>query len=88
MEAVTVTENGFEVDASVIASAFGLDETTVREKMRAGQITSLCETGMDADAGKFRLTFRHDARAFRLTVDNAGRIISRSSFDTRTAPKG
>ncbi|MDK3074588.1 DUF6522 family protein [Sedimentitalea sp. JM2-8] len=84
METVTVTPGGFEVDASMLASAFGLDEASVRDKMRAGEITSLCETGIDSDAGRFRLTFRHGTRTFRLTVDDAGRVISRARFDGRS----
>lgn len=88
MDQVSVTAGGFEVDASLIAAAFGMDMEMVRDKMRAGEITSLCETGVDDDAGRFRLTFRHGARSFRLTVDGAGRVISRARFDGRPPARG
>lgn len=81
MNAVTITAQGFEVDAILIAAALGLDPALLREKMRAGEVTSLCETGVDADAGRFRLTFRRAGRALRLTVDAEGRVLTRSTFD-------
>jgi hypothetical protein len=33
--AVTITAQGLEVDAEVVAAAFGLDPSTLQEKMRA-----------------------------------------------------
>jgi hypothetical protein len=92
MTAVTVTTAGFEVDASLIAAAFGLDPATLQTLMRAGEVTSVCETGVDADLGRFRLTFHHAGRALRLTVDSEGRVLSRATFPVtarakpRTAP--
>lgn len=79
--AVTITTQGFEVDAAVIATAFGLDPTTLQSKMRAGEVSSLCEKGEGADAGRFRLTFRHAGRVLRLTVDGDGHILKQSTFD-------
>ncbi len=89
MSAVTITAEGFEVDASVIAEAFGFDTVHLQEKMRAGDVTSLCEKGEDSDAGRFRLTFRHAGQSLRLTVDENGRVLSRASFPSgpRAAPK-
>ncbi|MFN4156676.1 MAG: DUF6522 family protein [Paracoccaceae bacterium] len=80
MTQVTITADGFEVDAALIAAAFGLDPATLQARMRAGEVTSLCETGVDADLGKFRLTFRHAGRALRLTVNAEGRVLARSTF--------
>lgn len=81
MTAVSITAQGFEVEAEVIAQAFGLDPSTLQHLMRAGEVTSRCEVGSDADAGRFRLTFRHNNRALRLTVDATGKVLSRSTFD-------
>lgn len=78
---VTVTAQGFEVDAGVVAAAFGLDPHSLQEKMRAGEVTSLCEKGEGVDSGRFRLIFRHNGRVLRLTVDAEGRILTRSTFD-------
>lgn len=78
--AVTVEEGGFVVDAGVLGQAFDLDPATVPERLRAGEITSLCETGRDEDAGRWRLTFFFAGRALRLTVDGRGEVLSRSTF--------
>jgi hypothetical protein len=80
MTAVTVTLNGFIVDAALIADAFGLDPASLQTRMRAGEVTSVCEAGVDADLGRFRLTFRHAGRALRLTVDSKGQILKRATF--------
>lgn len=80
MTGVEVTAGGFTVDAALIAAAFGLSPADVPAAMRAGHITSRCETGIDADAGRFRLTFFHAGRALRLTVDGAGTVLSRATF--------
>lgn len=86
MPDVTLTAQGFEVDAVAVGAAFGLDPATLQDKMRAGEVTSLCEKGVDADAGRFRLTFRHAGRVLRLTVDGEGRILTRSTFDAARTP--
>ncbi|MFN3724120.1 MAG: DUF6522 family protein [Paracoccaceae bacterium] len=86
--AITLTAKGFEVDAATIAAAFGLDPAELQARMRAGEVTSQCEKGMDADAGRFRLTFRHKGRVLRLTVDGAGHILTRSSFDAPRRGQG
>lgn len=78
---------GFTVDAALIATAFAIDEDRVRACMRAGEMTSQCETGVDADAGRFRLTFRYGSRALRLTVNEAGAVLSKASFDVTPRPK-
>lgn len=77
---VTITAEGFLVDAEVLGAAFGLAPATVPERLRTAEITSRCETGVDEDAGRWRLTFYHGGRALRLTVDAKGVILSRSTF--------
>ena len=85
MSSVSVTADGFLVDAEELGTAFDLDPATVPESMRAGEITSRCETGLDEDAGRWRLTFYCGGRALRLTVDGSGTILARSTFATRPA---
>ncbi|MDO9638875.1 MAG: DUF6522 family protein [Pseudotabrizicola sp.] len=85
MTAVTITTGGFEVDASLIATAFGLDPSTFQARMRKGEVTSLCEAGVDADLGRFRLTFRHAGRALRLTVNAEGELLTRAMFPVARA---
>lgn len=72
---------GFVVAAEVLAAAFGVEAAAVPGMLREGAITSRVESGLADDEGRFRLTFFHHARAFRLVVDAAGRILSRARFD-------
>ncbi|WP_375262810.1 DUF6522 family protein [Palleronia sp.] len=80
MAEVSVSSEGFVVDAKLIGDAFDLDAATVPERLRAGEITSRCETGVAEDAGRWRLTFYHGGRALRLTVDASGTVVSRARF--------
>ena len=77
---------GFVVSAELLADAFGLTEDRIRQAMRDGSLTSTCEAGVDADAGRWRLTFRHADRACRFTVDDTGTILSRARFPIRARP--
>jgi hypothetical protein len=85
MSGVEVTAEGFTVDAEVIAAGFALDPEQVPGMLREGRITSRCETGVEADAGRFRLTFFHAGRALRLTVDAQGRVVQRARYPARSA---
>jgi len=88
MTGVSIGAEGFVVDAGVLAEAFGLTSAEVAAGMRAGLIASRHETGIDADAGRHRLTFYHRGRALRLTVDDSGRILSRATFDAPPPGRG
>lgn len=83
MSAITFEDGEFSVDAAVIAEGLGLDPATVQAGMRQRTITSLCERGVDADIGRYRLTFFHAQRRFRLIVDESGLIIDRSIAEPR-----
>jgi hypothetical protein len=51
-----------------------------------GKITSLCELGIDDDAGRYRLTFFYENARFRLIVDKAGNVVQRSIIDFGDRP--
>jgi hypothetical protein len=68
------------LDAGLVGAALGIDAASVPTRMRKGEITSRCETGIDEDAGRFRLTLFCDGRALRLTVDGEGKVLSRATF--------
>ena len=85
---VSITAEGFVVDAEILGTTFGLDPATVPDRLRASEITSRCETGMEEDAGRWRLTFYCGGRALRLTVDAKGAILSRATFSTHPARPG
>lgn len=44
--------------------------------IKAGEITSVCERGEGADAGRYRLTFVHGDKKFRVTIDSTGSILA------------
>lgn len=77
---------GFVVPATLLAEAFGITESQVREAMRNGALTSICEAGVGSDAGRWRLTFRHTTRSCRFTMNEAGTILSTSRFPVRDGP--
>ncbi len=86
---MTVVERSggdFVVDVEVLAETFGLSRDDVRQAMRDGAITSRCEAGVAEDEGRWRLTFYHRDRAFRLVVDTAGTVLKRASFPVQTRP--
>ncbi len=84
MTAVERTEEGFVIEARLLAKVFKVTEEEVREKMRDGAITSRCETGIGEDAGRWRLTFRHGSLACRFILDATGAVMSRATFPIRT----
>lgn len=75
----------FSVDAALIAEGFGIGPAKVQALMRSRKITSRCERGIEQDAGRYRLTFRHDDRALQIVVDERGEILQRSVEPERTA---
>lgn len=88
MTQITPDGEGFQVDAELLAEGFGLTADEVARRMRDGRITSRCEKGEGADAGRWRLTFFHAGRALRLTLGADLQILSRASFDApRRDPK-
>lgn len=81
MAGIISTEQGFQIDAELIGKEFGLPPGEVAQRMRDGRITSRCEKGVDADEGRWRLTFYSDGRALRLTLDPDFQVVSRALFD-------
>lgn len=78
---------GFVVPAALLAEAFGIDEAAVKAAMSEGAMTTRSETGVDGDAGRWRLTFSHAGRSLRLTVDSDGNILMRATFDSAPSRK-
>ena len=90
MTTILTGNDGFVVDAEIIAEALGIAASEIQGLMRSNVISSRCEKGMGEDEGCWRLTFFHSNRAFRLTVDNTDQILSRARFDAprqRNGPK-
>lgn len=85
-ERVTIGPDGVIVPATLLGPALGLPPADVPALLRAGAITSRLEQGQDADAGTYRLTFYHGARALRLIVDTAGHILKQTRFPVTPRP--
>jgi uncharacterized protein DUF6522 len=81
MSAVEFEEGAIRIDAAILAEGFAIPPARVHHLLRKGKITSLCERGIDEDAGRHRLTFFHRNRRLRLVTDAAGSIIERSVTD-------
>ena len=73
------------VDTALIAEGLRIDAKLVLPKMREGKITSVCERGVDRDAGHHRLRFFYAKRCFSLIVDAAGNIIESSITGVATS---
>lgn len=79
---MTIERNGdkFIVPVELLSDVFGLSEAAVRQGMRANTITSVSETGVGEDEGRWRLTFFFQDRACRFIVDQHGQVLKRTSF--------
>jgi hypothetical protein len=86
MKPIEFRDGAVQIDASVIAEGLGIALPLLRKQMRAGEITSLAERGIDGDSGRHRLTFFSEHRRFRIVVDQRGSIIQRSALDFGNAP--
>jgi hypothetical protein len=83
---VAFVNGDIEVPAELMAEGLGVSLAQMRVLMRAGAITSRCESGVDDDAGCHRLTFFCGARRFTLIVDGEGRVMRRSVVDFGKRP--
>ena len=86
MTTIAFEEGALKVDATIIGQCLGIEPARVQGLMREGKITSLCERGIDDDAGRYRLTFFYENARFRLVVDEAGNVVHRSTIDFGNRP--
>ena len=70
---------GIEVDAAAVAALLGLHPAEFRKLMQAGKIATLCERGVDADAGRFRATFYYRGKRARLVLSGDGRVLAQEA---------
>lgn len=75
MTRVEIAEDGFDVEAAIIAAGLDVDPSAVPTMMKTGEITSACERGEGVDAGRHRLTFFRGNRRLRIVVDADGTVI-------------
>ena len=79
--AIDVEEDGFVVDAALLARLLDVPASDIQVCMREGRITSISEKGVGEHADQFRLTFFHGKRRACIRVDTSGKVISRSIID-------
>ena len=84
--AVEIEDGAIKIDASIVGAGLRLEPQEVLNLIRANAITSVCEHGIDDDAGRYRLTFFHKGRRLRLIVDGCGRLVRRSTIDFGNRP--
>ena len=72
---VMLTKDGATVDAHDLGPLLGLAPADVPAKMRAGEITSQSEEGIDEDAGRKRLTFWYAGQRVRIICDAEGNVL-------------
>lgn len=77
------TDHGLTVDAADLGPLLGIPPAEVPVKMRAGEITSQSETGVDADEGRVRLTFWYNGQRLRLVCDTDGNVLTTSRAPAR-----
>jgi hypothetical protein len=79
-------DGDFVLEASLIGELFDIQAAEVPALIRAKCITSVCESGMDADDGMFRLNLFYRGRHARLRIDAEGHILQRSVIDFGERP--
>lgn len=78
---VEITEGDILVDAILLAPLLDVPAAHLPDMMRKQTIRSMCERGVDAHEGQFRLTFFYRNRRVRLSVDSTGRVIQRTTLN-------
>lgn len=86
MSAISFENGTITVDPALVGKALNLEPEALRVALRSGEVTSMCERGEGADAGRYRLTFFSPTRRLRLIVDEAGEVLQTSSADYRRKP--
>jgi hypothetical protein len=86
MVEITVHNSAVEISADLVADGLSVAPQEVPLLMRAGEITSLHEQGVDRDAGRSRLTFFYKGKRFRIVIDANGHVIRRSTIDFGDRP--
>lgn len=86
MATIEFQDGAIQVDAELVADGLGVEPAAVPELLRQGKITSRYERGVDEDAGRRRLTFSTEHRRFRVVIDDAGKIVQRSTVTFSEKP--
>lgn len=83
---VEISNGDFVIDARLLGRLLDLPVPELKELMRSGAVTSVCERGQEAHEGQYRLSFFYGNRRLRLTVDTAGQVLQHSTVDFGERP--
>lgn len=83
---VEIDDETISVDATILGELLQVLPGDVPALMRDHAITCVCERGIDADEGEFRLSFFYRSRRARLSVDGSGQVLRRSIIDFGDRP--
>lgn len=78
---VEITHGDIVIEADALAPLLGITAADLPDLMRSRAVTNICERGIDADEGHYRLTFFYRNRKVRLDVDPAGKVTRRMTID-------
>ncbi|MGH7095541.1 MAG: DUF6522 family protein [Stellaceae bacterium] len=68
--AIAQSDDGFVVDATLVAEKLGLTSDAFWREMQRGIVYGVVERGEGDDAGRTRLTFRYRARSWSMTLED------------------
>ena len=83
---VELDDKTISVDATILGELLEVLPSDVPALMREHAITSVCERGIDAHEGEFRLSFFYRNRRARLSFDGSGQVLRRSIIDFGDRP--
>jgi hypothetical protein len=86
MTQVEIANGDILIDAGLVGGLLGVTAAEVPTLLRTRAITSICEQGIDAHQGEYRLSFFYRNRRARVTVGESGRILRRSVVDFGERP--
>lgn len=78
---VEIADGDIMIDAEELAPLLNVAATDLPRLMRSNAVTSICERGVGADEGHYRLSFFYRNRRIRLNVDPNGRVTRRMTID-------
>jgi hypothetical protein len=76
MTRIEFTGNDIQIDAQVVAMAFAIGETDLKQAMRDGTITSRVERGEGEDAVRYRLNFFSADRRVQVVARDTGEVLT------------
>jgi len=80
------SHGGVEIDAEILARAFGIEADRIPGLLKERAITSRLDRGVDEDAGTWRLVFFHRNARLTVIMDETGAVLRQSLVDFGDVP--